>query len=233
MAKILCIETSTSVCSVAYCEDGKVVSSKELYEINSHASHLTVLIDELFTEPNTPTLQAIDAVAVSSGPGSYTGLRIGVSTAKGICFGLGKPLIAIDSLTIMSYPVVKSNTLETEAATLFCPMMDAKRMEVYTSLFDREMNQIEPISAKIIEEDAFLDQLQTSKIVFFGNGAEKCQSTITHVNASFLSDSHPLAKNMATLVEEKYQNQQFEDVAYFEPFYLKEFMITQSKKKVL
>ncbi len=232
MAKILNIETSTGVCSVAYSEDGKIIASKELYQTNSHASHLTVLIQQLFEENNIPSIQEIDAVAVSSGPGSYTGLRIGVSTAKGICYALHKPLIAIDSMHIMAYPLTQQNWEKSDLPQLFCPLMDARRMEVYTAVFDQEMQLKEEISAKIVEEETFNNWLENNKVIFFGNGADKCKSTITHDNACFIDDCHPLAKNLAPMAEKYYQQNKFEDVAYFEPFYLKDFVATTPKKKV-
>ncbi|MCU4174542.1 tRNA (adenosine(37)-N6)-threonylcarbamoyltransferase complex dimerization subunit type 1 TsaB [Carboxylicivirga sp. N1Y90] len=233
MAKILSIETSTSVCSVAYSVDGVVIASEELYESNSHASNLTILIEALFEKENTPTLSEIDAVAVSSGPGSYTGLRIGVSTAKGICYALNKPLIAIDSMHILSSPVIRDFKSSSSLPTLFCPMMDARRMEVYTALFDTNFKLVEPISAKIVDEASFASLLEKNNIVFFGNGAEKCKAIIQHKNAQFIDDCDPLAKNIATMAEDLFKQEKFEDVAYFEPFYLKDFVATTPKKKVL
>lgn len=233
MAKILSIETSTGVCSVAYSENGKVVASKELYEINSHASNLTVLIQELFSSDTTPDIKEIDAVAVSSGPGSYTGLRIGVSAAKGICYALNKPLIAIDSMHILSQPVVEHYQQNGTLTPVFCPLMDARRMEVYTAIFNQKLEMIEAISAKIVDETTFTNWLNEYKVVFFGNGAEKCKGTIQHSNAEFLEDCHPLAKNLAPLAEQFFNEQKFENVAYFEPFYLKDFVATTPKKKVL
>lgn len=233
MAKILSIETSTGVCSVAYSENGNVVATKELFEANSHAAHLTLLIEELFTMDNTPSLEDIDAVAVSSGPGSYTGLRIGVSTAKGICYALNKPLIAIDSMHIMAYPLTNKDWNTTEQPHLFAPLMDARRMEVYTAVFDKDLNLKEEISAKIIDEESFISWLDANKVVFFGNGADKCKETLTHANAIFIDDCHPLAKNLAPMADKYYQEEKFEDVAYFEPFYLKDFVATTPKKKVI
>ncbi|WP_289054731.1 tRNA (adenosine(37)-N6)-threonylcarbamoyltransferase complex dimerization subunit type 1 TsaB [Carboxylicivirga marina] len=233
MAKILSIETSTGVCSVAYSENGEVVASKELYQINSHASNLTVLIEELFAQNNTPDMKDIDAVAVSSGPGSYTGLRIGVSTAKGICYALNKPVIAIDSMHILTQPLVNKEWEKSELPTVFCPLMDARRMEVYTAVFDSDLNIIEEISAKIVDEETFLKWLSVNRVVFFGNGADKCKEVIQHENAIFVDGCHPLAKNLAPLAEQYFAEEKFEDVAYFEPFYLKDFVATTPKKKVL
>ncbi len=233
MARILSIETSTSVCSVAYSIDGKIVASKELFEANSHAANLTVLIEELFNENNITASRDLDAVAVSSGPGSYTGLRIGVSTAKGICYASNLPLIAIDSMHILTLPVIQNEWKDSELPYLFCPLMDARRMEVYTALFDENMTLQEDISAKIVDENTFKTLLDNNKIVFFGNGAPKCKSIIQHDNAIFIDDIHPLAKNLAPMAEKYFQDQQFVDVAYFEPFYLKDFVATTPKKKVL
>jgi len=233
MAKILSIETSTGVCSVAYSENGKVIASKELYEANSHASNLTVLIEKLFELENTPALSEIDALAVSSGPGSYTGLRIGVSTAKGICYALNKPLIAIDSMHILTYPLANKKWDNSELPVLFCPLMDARRMEVYTAIFDSQLTLKEAISAKIVEEDTFDCWLNAHKVIFFGNGADKCKATITHKNATFIDDCHPIAANLAPMAEKYFKNNTFENVAYFEPFYLKDFVATTPKKKIL
>lgn len=233
MARILSIETSTGVCSVAYSIDGKVIDSKELFEANSHAAHLTVLIEQLFKENNLKARKDLDAVAVSSGPGSYTGLRIGVSTAKGICYASDLPLIAIDSMHIMSYPVINQGWDSSDLPYLFCPLMDARRMEVYTAFFDSKMKLTEEISAKIVDENTFASSLESNKIVFFGNGADKCKDVIQHDNAIFVDDIFPLAKNLAPLAEKYFQEDKFVDVAYFEPFYLKDFVATTPKKKVL
>jgi len=233
MARILSIETSTGVCSVAYSIDGKVIDSKELFEANSHAAHLTVLIEQLFKENNIKVGKDLDAVAVSSGPGSYTGLRIGVSTAKGICYAADLPLIAIDSMHIMSYPVINQDWDTSGLPTLFCPLMDARRMEVYTAFFDSKMNLKEEISAKIVDETTFASHLESNKIVFFGNGADKCKDVIQHENAIFVDDTFPLAKNLAPMAEKYFDENKFVDVAYFEPFYLKDFVATTPKKKVL
>jgi len=233
MARILSIETSTGVCSVAYSVDGEVMASKELFEANSHAAHLTVLIEQLFEENNITASADLDAVAVSSGPGSYTGLRIGVSTAKGICYASGLPLIAIDSMHIMSFPIVNRNWEASKLPYLFCPLMDARRMEVYTALFDKDMNLSEAISAKIVDKETFKSILTNHRVVFFGNGSEKCKEVIQHDNAIFIDDIHPLAKNLAPLAENYFNKNKFVDVAYFEPFYLKDFVATTPKKKVL
>ncbi len=235
MALILSLETSTKVCSVCLSSDNEILARKELFEANSHATHLTVLIQELFNNLSNYNISDIDVVAVSSGPGSYTGLRIGVSVAKGICYALNKPLIAITSLECLAHAAFENPLLvgKIDENTIYCPMIDARRMEVYTALFNSKMERIKDISAEIIDETSFKDRLSNSKIVFLGDGAEKCKDVIQHKNAIFLDNQAPLAANMLQLALNKYQNNQFEDVAYFEPFYLKDFIATTPKKKVL
>jgi len=235
MALILSLETSTKVCSVCLSNNDTIIAKKELFEANSHASHLTVFIEDLFKELKDIDLKDIDAVAVSSGPGSYTGLRIGVSVAKGICYAINKPLIAITSLeclaqAALNHPELKEIDLNN---VLYCPMIDARRMEVYTALFNSKMELHKSISAEIIDETSFSELLQKHPIVFLGDGAEKCKETITHENAIFLDKLAPLASNMVKIAHEKFNNKAFEDVAYFEPFYLKDFVATTPKKKVL
>jgi tRNA threonylcarbamoyladenosine biosynthesis protein TsaB len=230
MAKILSIETSTDVCSVALAEDGTVIEKRELFEPNSHSKHTTLLIQDIFKTEGIPPMKELDAVAVSAGPGSYTGLRIGPSVAKGICFALNIPLIAVDTLTTMSQAVLASGT-DVDADTLLCPMIDARRMEVYTALHDKTLKTIEETSAKIIDEDSFADVLAKNKVLFFGNGATKCKDVIKSENAVFVDDIFPLAANMSPLAEKAFNENDFVDVAYFEPFYLKSFVATISKKK--
>ncbi len=233
MALILSMETSTRVCSVSLSNDNTIVAQRQLFEANSHATHLTVLIQELFKDLPNITLQDIDAIAVSSGPGSYTGLRIGVSVAKGISYALNKPLIAITSLECLAQAVIGHTELQnTTHAMLYCPMIDARRMEVYTALFDVSMRMTEKISAQIIDSNSYRDLLDTQTIVFFGDGADKCRDTIIHPNALFLEGQFPLASNMAGLARKKYMNKQFEDLAYFEPFYLKDFVATVPRNKI-
>ena len=231
MALILNIDTSTSVCSVALSNNYDLVCHLEVFESFSHASQLTILIQQLFAKSNTH-ISSIDAVAVSSGPGSYTGLTIGVSTAKGLCYALGKPLLAIGSLDILAWPVVH-RIANSEPQSLFCPMIDARRMEVFTSVLGHDMENLEPVSAEIINEDSFSGFLKLGKVYFFGDGAAKCKDTITHPNAIFLDGQFPLAKHMANLAFDAYQANCFEDVAYFEPHYLKEFVATLPKNKVV
>lgn len=228
MATILNIETSTEVCSVTIAKDGDLLFKKENLEGLRHSELLTVFIEELMGE-NQFELNQLDAVAVSKGPGSYTGLRIGVSVAKGLCYGLNIPLIAINSLEVMGIHSAKNATEE----MLFCPMIDARRMEVYTALYNRKGEEILPVSAEIIEEDFLSEQLKENKILFFGNGAEKCKKQITHPNALFNGPTKTSAQFMQNLSETKYNNQEFEDLAYFEPFYLKDFVATIPKNKVI
>lgn len=231
MATILCIETSTSVCSVALCHNGTTIASEELYEANSHATSLTLLIEALFKSTPDFNLKNIDAVAVSSGPGSYTGLRIGVSTAKGLCYALNTPLIAINSLMVMTQAALEA--IPNKAEQVYVPLMDARRMEVYTCTYDHQLNELKPIEAKIIEASSFDDLLAKKQALFFGDGAKKCSTIIQHENATFLEHIDPLAKHLGPLAEAAYNNSQFENVAYFEPFYLKDFVVTTSKKKLL
>ncbi len=230
MPIILNIETSTDVCSVALSCDGQIVFRRENYNPMSHASALAGYVKESIDIARARHM-SIDAVAVSRGPGSYTGLRIGVSEAKGICFGLDIPLIAIDTQAIMACAVMFREGVSESA--LLCPMIDARRMEVYSTIYDRALSAIKPVSADIIDENSYRDILDLHEVVFFGNGAAKCKDIITHPNAHFIDDIVPLAADMLALAEQKFRASQFEDVAYFEPFYLKEFVATKAKNKVL
>lgn len=230
MALILSLETSTKVCSVCLSYQGNIIATKELFDANSHATHLTVFIQDLFNELDDYALKDIDALAVSSGPGSYTGLRIGVSVAKGICYALKKPLIAIPSLEALAYAAADSPLLK--EGTLICPMIDARRMEVYTALYDHDIKIQKDISAEIIDEHSFQEELDKHPIIFLGDGAAKCKDTIGHEQAVFLDDKAPLASNMVAVALEKFRNNEFEDVAYFEPFYLKDFVATAPKNKI-
>lgn len=235
MAYILCIETSTHICSVALVRDNQVLTARQENEGNSHANRLTPLIEQLFKDENVSIkMEDIDAVAVSSGPGSYTGLRIGVSTAKGICFALDKPLIALTSLSILAWPVVQNKADgQAKSSSWFCPMIDARRMEVYSAMYDEHMVQQRATHADIIDENSFREILNERKVFFFGNGAGKCQAPLDHPNAVFPAYEGPLARNMAEMAYEAWQKENFEDVAYFEPFYLKDFIATIPKRKVI
>ncbi|QIL42477.1 tRNA (adenosine(37)-N6)-threonylcarbamoyltransferase complex dimerization subunit type 1 TsaB [Pedobacter sp. HDW13] len=227
MAKILQIETATAVCSVALSVNGKTVSVKEEIGQNLHASKLTLFIDEVLRTAGV-NYSELDAIAVSKGPGSYTGLRIGVSTAKGLCYALDKPLIAIETLKMMAAGFQSENP---EYKGLICSMIDARRMEVYTSVFDITLDVLLPTEAKIIDETSFSDLLSINKVTFLGDGAAKCAAVLTHENAYFDAANFNAATYMSALAETAFQQRNFEDVAYFEPFYLKDFVVTQSKKQ--
>lgn len=224
MALILNIETATKNCSVSLAEDGVILVLKELNNGNySHAEKLHPLIQEILEEANI-VIQNIDAVAVSKGPGSYTGLRIGVSAAKGLCFGIDKPLIAIKTLESLA------NSIHIEEGVIV-PMLDARRMEVYSAIYNKEHQQIRAIEAEIIDENSFESYLKVSKVFFLGDGAEKCKEILKNKNAFFIDDKFPSAKEMAQLSYDKYKKNDIEDVAYFEPFYLKDFVATVQKKR--
>ena len=228
MALILNIDTSTSACSVALAKDGKVIALKENNEGLNHSILLGTYIDELFKETQI-TLHQLDAVAISMGPGSYTGLRIGVSMAKGLCFGTGKPLIAVPTLQALALSV--SSRLQEDA--WYCPMIDARRMEVYTALFDKQNQTLTETKAEIIDEHSFADLLANHKIYFFGNGSDKVKNTLTAPNACYIEQVETSAGNMPEISEQRFTQGLLEDVAYFEPFYLKDFIATTPKKKVL
>lgn len=230
MACILHIETSTDVCSVALSEDGAVLFSKEDFDGPQHAVTLGVYIDEVLSMADSHA-KPIDAVAVSCGPGSYTGLRIGASMAKGICYGRSIPLIALPTLKVMSVPVLLMDALPEDA--LLCPMIDARRMEVYAAIYDRALNPVKEVSADIIGADSYTEYLEQHPVYFFGNGAAKCKEAIKHPNARFIDGIQPLARWMFPLADRQYLDGTFQDVAYFEPFYLKEFVATVAKNKVL
>lgn len=224
MALILCLETATKSCSVALAKDGKLLAcQEEISEKYSHSEQLTVFIEKLLKEQH---LQAkdLDAIAVSKGPGSYTGLRIGVSTAKGLCFALDKPLIAISTLEAMAIGMIQK-----QPGKMYCPMIDARRMEVYCSLY-KDGQQLTDVAAKIIDKNSFSKELENEEVLFFGDGADKLQEIITHPNATFVANVFPTAKDMVRLAEEDFQEQAFEDVAYFEPYYLKDFVAGVNKK---
>ena len=227
MSCILHIETSTEVCSVSASQDGASIFSKEDFNGPSHAVVLGVFVDEVLSFIDNHAIP-LDAVAVSCGPGSYTGLRIGVSMAKGICYGRNIPLIAIPTPEVMTVPVLLFQDLPEDA--LLCPMIDARRMEVYAAIYDRALKVKREISADIIDENSYSEFLVEHPVYFFGNGAAKCREKITHPNAHFIENIHPLAKWMSPLAERAMAEKDFKDVAYFEPFYLKEFVASTPKK---
>ncbi len=230
MPCILNIETATSVCSVALSLNGEVLFEKYSFEGPSHAVLLGVYVEEAVAIAKQKGLK-LDAVAVSSGPGSYTGLRIGVSVAKGLCFGYDIPLIGVHTLDILAATAIKQNN--NAADCLYCSMLDARRMEVYDAIYDHSLHLVRETAADVVTEDTYAAYLEKNKICFFGNGAGKCKKVISSSNASFLDDIHPMAVNMVPLAEKAFENGKFEDVAYFEPFYLKEFQATIAKNKVL
>lgn len=230
MATIINIDTSTEVCSVSLSKDGNLIGLKENKDGLKHAQLVTLYIQDLLKEANLE-IKNVDAIAVSKGPGSYTGLRIGVSTAKGICYGAQIPLIAIETLQTLTEGAINSIEQPNEDAW-FCPMIDARRMEVYNAFYDINNNKTVEIAATIIDDESFKDVLDERTVYFFGNGSEKCKETIKHPNAIFIDNISNSALNMITLAHKAFNNQSFEDVAYFEPFYLKDFVATTPKKKM-
>jgi tRNA threonylcarbamoyladenosine biosynthesis protein TsaB len=227
---ILCLETATPLCSVALCDNKGVISLKESNESKSHAAMITVYIDEILRE-NDLKVSDLEAVAVSKGPGSYTGLRIGVSVAKGLAFGAEIPLIGVET-TLSMYNGIKHKALGTDDDTLYCPMLDARRMEVYYAIYDYSGNKIKDISAEIITENTFKSFDGSKKIIFFGDGALKCREVIHRDNSLFVEVFLISASYMYRPALEALRAVQFEDVAYFEPFYLKDFVTTVSTKNV-
>lgn len=220
MALILSIETATSVCSVALLDDTKPLSKTELFTEYAHSEMLTTLIHQTVKNAGFE-LKQLNAVALSKGPGSYTGLRIGTATVKGLCFALDIPLLAVNTLEAMTAKAIAGNSGE----LVYCPMIDARRMEVYCTLLDQNLHPIEPTQAKIIDLHSFKDQLREQKILFFGNGSAKCRQVLSaSPNAFFLEDFHPDAVFVGKLAYRQFSEQIFEDTAYFEPFYLKEFV---------
>ncbi|MFA7492234.1 MAG: tRNA (adenosine(37)-N6)-threonylcarbamoyltransferase complex dimerization subunit type 1 TsaB [Proteiniphilum sp.] len=228
MCTLLAIETSTPVCSCVLSCDGKILINKENYEGRSHASLVGLFVHEIMEHVRKQDI-LLDAIAISSGPGSYTGLRIGVSEAKGLSYGLGIPMIAIPTARIMASMMRE----KVDEGMLLCPMIDARRMEVYATFFDRSLHVVRETSADIVDGNSYKALLEKQRILFFGNGAEKCRSVITHPNALFVDDVHPLASGMVPLAEEAFAEKTFVDVAYFEPFYLKEFVATIPKNKII
>ncbi|HYK76106.1 MAG TPA: tRNA (adenosine(37)-N6)-threonylcarbamoyltransferase complex dimerization subunit type 1 TsaB [Daejeonella sp.] len=222
MKLILLIETATTSCSVALAGDDKILALKEVNERNIHASHITLFIEEVMQQAGK-SYSELDAVAISKGPGSYTGLRIGVSTAKGLCFALDIPLVAVDTLQAMASGV-RFSEADWDADTLFCPMIDARRMEVYTALFDQNLDAVLPTEAKILDEHTFDQYLDQYQIVFFGDGSEKCKALYAERNNVSFTDFQNSAAHLSHLAFQKLEAGQTEDVAYFEPFYLKDFI---------
>ena len=227
MSSILFIETSTDVCSVAVSHDGAIIFNKEDHTGPHHNERLGSFVDEALSYTDNHALP-LDYVAVSCGPGSYTGLRIGVSMAKGICYGRNLKLIAVPTLELLCVPVLLRE-LVTDDAALLCPMLDARRMEVYAQVFDRALQEKRPIHSDVVDADTYTEFL-SHPMYFFGNGAAKCMKAINHPNAHLIEDTEPLAKNMLPLAEKRIAQGKFEDVAYFVPFYLKDFVAKQPRK---
>lgn len=228
MSCILHIETSTNVCSVALSQDGVCLYEEIDFEGPSHAQILAGFVKETVSFADSHAIP-IDAVAVSKGPGSYTGLRIGVSEAKGVAYGRDARLLSVPTLKLLTVPVLLGAEELPEDA-LLCPMIDARRMEVYCAVYDRALKEVVPTQAVVIDENSFKELLDQHSVYFMGNGADKCVETIKHPNAHFVKGIVPKAKNMIPLAEKAMACEAFEDVAYFEPFYLKDFVATQSKK---
>ena len=228
MSCILNIETSTDVCSVAISNDGECIFNKEDHSGPNHAVKLGVFVDEALSFIDNHAIP-LDAVAVSCGPGSYTGLRIGASMAKGICYGRGVKLIGIPTLKLLAVPVLLQEKIKEEDAYLV-PMLDARRMEVYAQVFSQSLKEVRTIQADDVTNETYKEYLDQKPVYFFGNGATKCMEIINHPNARLIKNIEPLAKNMFPLAEKCIAEEKFEDVAYFVPFYLKDFVAKKSKK---
>lgn len=235
MGLILCIETSTKVCSVALAKDGQVIAWRESDHGNEHAAKIAIFVSEVLQEACL-SCQQLEAIAIGEGPGSYTGLRIGVSTAKGLAYALQLPLIAVSPLQAMAKRCLQlmSDAGPVDDNTLFCPMTDAGRMEVYSAFYDNRNEIVRAVTADIVDETSYQDYLKSSIVVFSGDGSVKCMDVLgKDPNAKFMPDIRPSARYMAVLAERSYQQQEFVDVAYFEPFYLKDFVAAKSHVKGL
>jgi tRNA threonylcarbamoyladenosine biosynthesis protein TsaB len=233
MSRILCFESSTEVCSVAISKDGAVADLLEDRTGQNHSKLLTSFADELLKRNNL-NATALDAVAVAQGPGSYTGLRIGVSAAKAICFAMSIPLIAVCPLEAMAnYVASTMPQFNFSSDDLFIPMIDARRMEVYTAIFNSKTQPVSEVQALVVDENSFSEKLSNHRCFFFGNGSSKCKGTIAHPNAIFIDEIITSAVNMAPVAYRKFEEKKFVDVAYFEPFYLKDFIATTPRNSVL
>lgn len=233
MATILCIETGTDICSVGIARNGEILSLRESDEGRDHAGKVGVFADELFRETGISATD-IDAVAVGKGPGSYTGLRIGVSFAKGLCYGLNVPLIGVSSTAALAEVAREEYEagiidLEDWDTARLCPMIDARRMEVYTQIFDTCGNALTDVSAEVVDDGSFAKWRKEGRFVIFGSGAAKCAGVLADAT---LINVVPSARGLAALAERSFESKEFEDVAYFEPFYLKDFVVTTSKKRL-
>ena len=229
MACILSIETSTDVCSVAMSENGQCIFKQEDHGGPNHAVSLGVYVDEALSFTDNHAIP-LGAVAVSCGPGSYTGLRIGVSMAKGVCYGRNVPMLAVPTLEVMCVPVLLNHEIEEDA--LLCPMIDARRMEVYSAIYNRALKEQREIRADVVDADTYREFLDRRPVYFFGNGAAKCMETINHPNARLIEGIEPLAKYMFPLAERKWVQEEYEDLAYYVPFYLKDFVAKMPKKLI-
>jgi tRNA threonylcarbamoyladenosine biosynthesis protein TsaB len=235
MDRILCLETSTEVCSAAIVEDGIVTGFREDITGQNHSKLLTVFIAQLL-ESNRLEASDFDAVAVSEGPGSYTGLRIGVSVAKGFCYAASIPMIAISSLEAMTSHVIEHKEkfhLQIRSTDLFAPMIDARRMEVYTAIYSSNLQLVQKINALVVDQDSFQEFTVSSRLFLFGNGSAKCSDILINPNIIYIDGILASSRHMATLADQKFQKGEFVDVAYFEPYYLKDFIATVPKNSVL
>jgi tRNA threonylcarbamoyladenosine biosynthesis protein TsaB len=224
MALILCLETSASFCGVALHQDGKLLAIREVQEPQAHAAKLSLLIKEIISASGISSKQ-LQAIAISSGPGSYTGLRIGTSTAKGMCYALNIPLISVRTLDLLASQAL----LQGLSGGLLCPMIDAKRMEVYCQIMDQNLKVVSPVEAKVIDESSFAGLLDRDRIYFFGDGAEKCKNTICSPNAFFIDAVYPSVTVLGKMAEDKYGREDFEDLTHFTPFYLKDFIAKKAQ----
>jgi tRNA threonylcarbamoyladenosine biosynthesis protein TsaB len=227
MACILHIDTSTEVCSVAVSDDSHVIFEQSDHSGPNHAERLGTMVDEALSFTDSHAIP-FDAVAVSGGPGSYTGLRIGVSMAKGICYGRGLQLVSVPTLQLLCVPVLLRELVEEGA--LLCPMIDARRMEVYAAVYDRALREVRAVGADVVTADTYREWLDRGRVYFFGNGAAKCMEAINHPNACYIDGIEPLAKWMQPIAERRLLNGETEDVAYYVPFYLKDFVAKMPRK---
>ena len=223
MSKIILIETSTAACSVAICSEGRILAHRESATARDQAARTAPFVKEVLDECGLTTADC-DAVCVSAGPGSYTGLRVGVSSAKGLCFAADKPLIAVGTLDILAYQAIRDHLLP-QGCKYIVPMIDARRMEVYAEIFDENINKIEDTKAMIIDENSFSEYKSEHEVWLFGDGADKCAELFANDNRiNVIKDFYCSAKYMDKLAQQKLENKDFVDVAYFEPFYLKDFV---------
>jgi len=231
---ILCLETSTNICSVALCSNEGVVAVRESSENKSHSTKLTVFIQDLFKETGI-SASDLEAVAVSKGPGSYTGLRIGVSVAKGIAYAANIPLIGTETTLSMFYGISDSDKIKygTDLTSFYVPMIDARRMEVYYSIMNAHGNSVKEVSAEIIDENSFLEFPDSVRLLFFGDGTEKCKSVLKRKNIYFADEFIVSATHMYIPAYRALKEMHYEDTAYFEPFYLKDFITSRPKKNML